>query len=152
LAPLTARENRIHAQQSAKLIDWISNSDNDELFRGWSGLDQAIDPLPSPEQTQRQREVTESEALDRILQAGDDESSATQSHQELGWRSAEHGGRSAFEKYLSQEAPPFSASRYLEPRVTSVEPSRSNSMVGGSDDDTRSVVSQDNHWRRTIFG
>jgi hypothetical protein len=58
--------------------------------------------------------------------------------------------QSSFAKYLSQDAPQ-STVRYLDPRVTSVEPSRSSSM-GGSDDDTRSIVSQDNHWRRTIFG
>jgi hypothetical protein len=149
LAPLTAHENRIQAQQSAKLIDWMSDSVNDGLFRGWGGLDQAIDPAPLSAEEQQQREATEREALQRILEASDDKSDDVQ-FKELGWRSAESRGNNTFAKYLAQEAPPLSP-RYLGPRVTSVEPSRSNSM-GGSDEDTRRVVSQDNHWRRTIFG
>lgn len=148
LAPLTARENRIQAQQSAKLIDWISDSANDGFFRGWDALDQATDAPPSSDEEQQQHQAMEMEALQRILEAGDDPS-ADAKIQELGWRSADVRG--TFAKYLSQEAPPSSSRIDLDPRVTSVEPSWSSSM-GRSDEDTRSFVSQDNHWRRTIFG
>jgi len=155
LAPLTSRENRIHAQQSAKLIEWISDPANNEMFREWSGLDQASKLPAVSEEAQRRRNDLEMEALDRILGGIEDQSTdrrysevaelgrgATDSQQTLG----------SFAKYLTMEAPQWSQRR-LETGVTSVEPSRSSSMGGGgSDEDTRSVVSQDNHWRRTIFG
>ena len=153
LAPLTARENRIQAQQSGKLIDWISDTVNDRLFRGWCGLDQVADPPPPPEDVRNQREAMEAEALQRILEESDDQSSNMQFHGtgELGWRSADSRGQNTFAKYLSQEAPQSSSAGRLEPHVTNIDPSRSSSM-GGSDEDSKSVVSQDNHWRRTIFG
>jgi len=154
LAPLTSRENRIQAQQSANLIEWISDPANNELFGGWSGLDQASKLPAVSEEAQLRRNDLELKALDRILGGIEDQSTqrrysevaelgrgATDSQQTLG----------SFAKYLTIEAPQWSARR-LETGVTTVEPSRSNSMGGGSDEDTRSVVSQDNHWRRTIFG
>jgi hypothetical protein len=152
LAPLTARENRIQAQQSAKLIDWISDSTNDEMFRGWGALDQAVDLPPESEETRLHREGIEREVLQRIVEEPDDESGETQGRGrgELGWRPADSRADTSFAKYLSLEMPQ-SSSRWLKPGVTSRQPSRSSSM-GGSDEDTRSVVSQDNHWRRTIFG
>jgi hypothetical protein len=153
LAPLTAHENRIQAQQSGRLIDWISNKVNDRLFRGWGGLDQVVDLPPSPEEAHKRREAIEVQALQRILEEPDDQSSNIQFHgtEELGWRSADARGQNRFAKYLSQEAPQSSSARRLDPRVTTIDPSRSSSM-GWSDGDSRNVVSQDNHWRRTIFG
>jgi hypothetical protein len=154
LAPLTSRENRVQAQQSANLIEWISDPANNELFGGWSGLDQASKLPAVSEEAQLRRNDLEMGALDRILGGIEDQSTerrysevaelgrgATDSQQTLG----------SFAKYLTIEAPQWSARR-LETGVTTVEPSRSSSMGGGSDEDTRSVVSQDNHWRRTIFG
>jgi hypothetical protein len=151
LAPLTARENRIHAQQSTKLIDWISDPANDELFHGWGSLDQVVDPPPASEETQNYREGQEKEALGRIVGEHDGQSAdwETFGRGELGWRPAEGRAETSFAKYLALEVP--QSSSRLGPGVTSREPSRSNSL-GGSDEDTRSVVSQDNHWRRTIFG
>src|SRR5208282_940503 len=98
LAPLTAHENRIQAQQSGKLIDWISDTVNDQLFRGWGGLDQVVDPSPSPEEAHKQRETVEVEALQRILEEPDDQSSNIRSHGtgELGWRSADARGQNTF--------------------------------------------------------
>jgi hypothetical protein len=153
LAPLTARENRIQAQQSGKLIEWLSDTVNDRLFRGWGGLDQVVDAPPSPEEAQNQRQAVEVEALQRILEVPDDQSSNIQFHGtgELGWGSGGARGQNTFAKYLSQEAPQSSSAGRLDPRLTSIDPSRSSSMLG-SDEDCRSVVSQDNHWRRTIFG
>jgi len=153
LAPRTACENRIQAQQSGKLIDWISDTVNDRLFRGWGGLDQVVDPSPSPDEAHKEREAMEVEALEHILEEHSDQLSSIQVHgtRELGWRSAERRGQNTFAKYLSLEAPRSLSVGELKPRVTSIDPSRSSS-IGGSDDDSRSVVSQDNHWRRTIFG
>ncbi len=153
LAPLTACQNRIQAQQSGKLIDWISDTVNDRLFRGWGGLDQVVDPPPSPDEAQREREAMEVEALEHILEEPNDQLSNIQFHGsgELAWGSADTRGQNTFANYLSQDAPQSLSARKLNPRVTSIDPSRSSSM-GGSDEDSRSVVSQDNHWRRTIFG
>lgn len=151
LAPLTSQENRIHAQQSGKLINWISDPANDEMFRGWTGLDQASDPPPASEESQRRRSDLEIDALERIL-GGTEEHSTPRRLAELGRGDAESQTLGSFAKYLTMEAPKWVARR-LETGVTnSVEQSRSSSMGGGSDEDTRSVVSQDNHWRRTIFG
>jgi hypothetical protein len=157
LAPLTARENRIHAQQSAKLIEWIKDSINDALFRGWGSLDQVTDVQPLSEEARRHGESIESEALVRILEGTNDPLSELQNPQvrELGWRPPPDGTRerlqTSFARYLSQETPQSSPQR-SELGVTSIEPSRSSSMGGSGEEDTHSVVSQDNHWRRTIFG
>lgn len=157
LAPLTSRENRIYAMQSAKLIDWIRDWGNDALFGTWQGLDQVVDSPPQSEETRLYRESIERAALDHILDVAP--SPDRQSQQaiggELGWRPGLAGKsenlQSAFARYISQDAPP--PSNRPETRVTSAEPSRSSSFsMGGSEDDTRSIVSQDNHWRRTIFG
>lgn len=153
LAPLTAHENRIYARQCTKLIDWIANSINDVLFPGWAGLDQVVDIQRTSEDAHHRREAAELEALERILEDSDEKSTdiPTVGPPELGWRPIDgHRTQTSFAKYLSQEAPQIFPPQ-VHARVTSTEPSRSSSM-GGSDDDTRSVVSQDNHWRRTIFG
>jgi hypothetical protein len=163
LAPLTSRENRIHAQQTTNLIDWISDPANDALFRGWSGVGQLCKLRKSTEEERQRREDQEVEALERILEVRDEgkKLSRNQSKGELGWHSVGMGteGRpSSLAKYLSQDAPP-SKRRRLEGSVsrkastTSEAPSRSNStQTGGSDEDARSIVAEDNHWRRTIFG
>jgi len=153
LAPLTSRENRVHAQQSGKLIEWISDPANDEIFRGWTGLDQPSNPPPASEEAQHRRNVIEMEAIERILSEADDQSTQRRYSEtaELGRGAAESHTSGSFAKYLTIEAPQWVARR-SETGVTSVEQSRSSSMGGGSDEDTRSVVSQDNHWRRTIFG
>ena len=153
LAPLTARENRIHAQQSGKLIDWILDPANDELFLAWSGLDQAGNPPPASAEAQRRRNHVEMEALARILEGTDEQPSGGRFPQtaELGRGAADSQSMGSFAKYLSMEAPEWSR-RGMETRIINAGPSRTNSMGGGSDEDTRSVVSQDNHWRRTIFG
>src|SRR5271170_5664608 len=67
LAPLTSRENRIHAQQSGRLIEWISDPANNEMFRGWSGIDQPSKFSVVSEETQLRRNDLEMEALERIL-------------------------------------------------------------------------------------
>jgi hypothetical protein len=148
LAPLTARENRIQAKQTGKLIDWISDPENDHLFR-WDGLAQVSNLQSESEEALRRREMLEIQALEKILEDTDDQSTNMTRGitAELG-RGATQG--ETFAKYLATETPQWSTSRF-ETGVTSIEPSRSSSM-GGSDEDTRSVVSQDNHWRRTIFG
>jgi hypothetical protein len=156
LAPLTSRENRIHARQTTNLIEWISDPANDELFPGWCGLDQIGNRPASPEEHQ-QKEDREVEALERILEVRDEERrSSTEGKGELGWHSVGMGeGRpSSLAKYLSQDAPP-SKRRRLEVVGTrgTTERSRSNNaQTGVSGEDTPRVVSQDNHWRRTIFG
>lgn len=149
LAPLTTRENRIHAQQSAKLSDWILDWGND-IFFGWQSLGQVVAPPPQTEETRRQREIAEHTALQQILHVIEDPPPATS--QQGGIRPALDGtperAQSSFARYLSQEAPPGFT---MTERSGGIEPSRSNSNTG-SEEDTRSVVSQDNHWRRTIFG
>ena len=147
LAPLTTRENRIHAQQSAKLTDWILDWGNDVFF-GWQSLGQVVGPPPHSEETRRHREMTEQQALHQILEVVVD---PTSTPRPAGIRPALEGiperAQSSFARYLSQEAPQSRGPH----RLGGSEPSRSSSMAG-SDEDTRSVVSQDNHWRRTIFG
>lgn len=163
LAPLTSRENRIHAQQTTALINWISDPANDVLFRGWSGIGELCNLRKSTEEERDRREEQEVEALERILEVRDEGKKATrnQSKGELGWHSVGMGtdGRpSSLAKYLSQDAPPSKRRRLdgsvsRKPSTTSEEPSRSNStQTGASDEDTRSIVAEDNHWRRTIFG
>jgi len=153
LAPLTSRENRIHAQQSSKLGDWITDPINDSMFRGWNGLGQVVYPEPLLEEEQReQEESAETEAVERIL-GEDDEEQQTGEQDSSGMEGVRTPSQqTSFARYLSQESPssPKDSSRQ-PPRVTSIEPSRSSSMRS-SDEDTRSIVSQDNHWRRTIFG
>jgi hypothetical protein len=154
LAPLTSRENRIHAQQSTRLIEWISDPANNELFRGWSGLDQPSKFPAISKEAQLRRDDLEMEALERILGGIEDQSTERRysSVAELGWGTTDSQPTvGSFAKYLTIEAPQWSPRR-SGTGVTSVEPSRSNSMGTGSEEDTRSVVSQDNHWRRTIFG
>jgi len=157
LAPLTSRENRIRAQQTANLIEWISDPGNDALFRGWSGLDQIANRPASPEQERQRRESMEVEALERILEVRDEAIKAsTHGKEELGWHSVgmEEGRPDSLAKYLSQDAPP-SKRRRLDVGVRSATSERSRSssgQTGVSEEDTRTVVSQDNHWRRTIFG
>ena len=157
LAPLTSRENRIHAQQTINLIEWISDPQNDALFRGWSGLDQIANRPASPERERQQRESLEVEALEQILEVRDEEIKAsTHGKGELGWHSVGMGERrpSSLAKYLSQDAPPSKRRRLdVGVRTATIERSRSNSaQTSVSEEDTRTVVSQDNHWRRTIFG
>ena len=155
LAPLTSHENRLYAMQSMKLIDWIRDWGNDALFGTWQGLDQVVDSPPQSEETRLYRESIERAALKHILDV--DPSPERQSRQaiggELGWRPGAgrlENSQSAFAKYISQDAP--RPSHGPEPRASG-EPSRASSFsVGLSEDDTQSVVSQDNHWRRTIFG
>lgn len=151
LAPLTSRENRTYARQSSKLIDWLSDPGNDWLFYAWNGLDQAIYPQVMPDEAQQRRETVEWEALETILQDSNEQANETQTlcSGELGWRPADPRGQSSFAKYLSQEAPQLPRPR-LDDHVTRTEPSWSSNMGGSRD--TRSVVSQDNHWRKTIFG
>jgi hypothetical protein len=153
LAPLTSRENRIYAMQSAKLIDWIRDWGNDALFGTWQGLDQVVDSPPQSDETRLYRESVEKAALEHILDVAPSlDRQSRQAIGELGWRpSNSENLQGAFARFISQDAP--QPSHGPELRVTSAEPSRSSSFsIGGSEDDTRSVVSQDNHWRRTIFG
>jgi hypothetical protein len=156
LAPLTSRENRIYAMQSAKLIDWIRDWGNDALFGAWQGLDQVVDSPSQSEEVRIYRESIENAALEHILEASPPESQGRRViGGELGLRPGVGGKlectQGAFARYISQEAPQPSRSPDL--RMQSAEPSRSSSFsMGGSEEDTRSVVSQDNHWRRTIFG
>jgi hypothetical protein len=157
LAPLTSRDNRIYATQSSKLINWIRDWGNDALFGSWQGLDQVVDSARQPEETRRYRESMEKAALEHILEVEPlpDRSNRGAIREELGYRphmdSYSENTRSTFARYLSQDAPqPLDGPEHL---VTSTGPSRSSSYsLGGTDDDTRSIVSQDNHWRRTIFG
>ena len=156
LAPLTSRENRIYATQSAKLIDWIRDWGNDALFGTWQGLDQVVDTPPQSDEARIYRESIEKAALEHILEVAPPEGQGRRViGGELGWRPGMDGKsecrQSAFARYISQEAPQSSHGPVLP--VQSAEPSRSSSFsTGGSEEDTRSVVSQDNHWRRTIFG
>jgi len=157
LAPLTSRENRVHAQQTINLIEWISDPENDPLFRGWSGLNQIANRPASPEHERERRETAEVEAIEQILEVRDEEIKAsTHGKGELGWHSVGMGERrpSSLAKYLSQDAPPSKRRRLdVGVRTTTAERSRSNSaQTSVSEEDTRTVVSQDNHWRRTIFG
>jgi hypothetical protein len=153
---LTSRENRIYAIQSAKLIDWIRDWGNDALFGTWQGLDQAVDSPPQSEEVRIYRESIEKAALQHILEVAPQESQSRRAiGGELGWRPGVDGKaesrQSAFARYISQEAPQSSHGPGFP--VQSAEPSRSSSFsMGGSEDDAGSVVSQDNHWRRTIFG
>jgi hypothetical protein len=147
-APLTTHETRIYAQQSTNLIDWILDWGNDGFF-GWQSLGQVVGPPPHSEETRRDREITEQQALQQILEVVVDPVSSTP--RPWGIRSSLEGiperPQSSFAQYLSQEAPQSRGT----PCLGGSEPSRSSSR-GGSDEDTRSIVSQDNHWRRTIFG
>jgi len=198
LAPLTARENRIHAEQSAKLIDWILNPLNDRFFRGWGSLDQ-IPNLPSEtpaHETVVEDTREEERVLEHILEDTDEayppydpqRPSLWPVERELGWRPPVEGQnerlQTSFARYLLQEAPSqgrlHQASQGQEQRFvstglfgsdnrmdeiqrqdegevargTSVQSTSRSGSFGGakSDDDARSVVSEDNHWRRTIFG
>jgi len=156
LAPLTSRETRIYAIQSAKLIDWIRDWGNDALFGTWQGLDQVVDPLPQSDEVRIYRESIEKAALEHILEVAPPERQSRRAMGgDFGWRPGMDGKsecrQGAFARYISQETPQPSHGPELP--VQSAEPSRSSSFsVGGSEEDTRSVVSQDNHWRRTIFG
>jgi hypothetical protein len=122
LAPPTTREDRIHARQSANLSDWILDWGNDVFF-GWQSLGQVVGPPPPTEETRRQRDIVEQTALQQILEVVEDPAAST----------VRQGGIwSALDGIPERAQSPLA--RYL------------------SQEDTRSVVSQDNHWRRTIFG
>jgi hypothetical protein len=148
LAPLTVGENRMHAQQSARLIDWVMDASNHAQFSGWGGLDQLASASPPSEEERQQREIIEREALKEILD-GDLQRPAPRTG-ELGWKLDSDGtiGRSVFAEYLSQEYPEIKGG---DIGVTKVDVSEEHSM-DGSDVDTRTVVSNDNHWRRTMLG
>jgi hypothetical protein len=146
LAPLTVGENQLHARQSGKLIDWISDLSNDSMFGGWSGLSQAVSPSPRLEDARRRQDYLEQTVLRQIL---DDGHTAPRRAGELGWKiNEEPGGRKVFADFLLQEHP-----GRQEPASdgANVDTSKASS-VDGSENDTPSVVSHDNHWRRTIFG
>ena len=155
LAPLNASQDRIYAQQSGNLANWVANPANDQMFSGWQSLNQVVDPPPISEEAQHQQEQQQAYALQQILTV--QESDRLHQMSELGCRpeSRFHGDQpqGPFAQYLSQQAPASSSQMQTqESGVTSnIEQSRSGSS-GISDEDTRSVVSQDNHWRRTIFG
>jgi hypothetical protein len=153
LAPLTSRETRRFARQSARLGNWILDSANDALFSGWQGLGQVVPPAPLPESERFHHEHLEREALEHILDEDEEDQATDQDREamgELGWRPVARvrGERTQtpFGRFLSQDLPP---SRPPEVGVTNPSTRDSHS---GSEEDTHSVVSQDNHWRRTIFG
>jgi len=162
LAPLTSQENRIHAKQSSKLSDWITDPINDSMFRGWNGLGQVVYPGPLSEVEQREQESAEVEAVGRILGEENEEAEQRQQTGEpaltlnpdevVRTPNTASLRQTSFARYLSQEIPSSSKDTLLQlPGVTSSQPSRSSSMRS-SDEDTKSIVSQDNHWRRTILG
>jgi hypothetical protein len=148
LAPLTVGENRVHAKQSARLIDWIGDVSNHGMFVGWEGLDQVVSPPSISKDAKRRRHCIEKEALDSILRDEEptvDQQSPQRWADELGGRSFSEnsGGRNVFAQYLSQEYP------HSPPGTRGSAESRVSMW---SEDDTHSVVSHDNHWRRTILG
>lgn len=163
LAPLTSQENRIHAKQSSKLSNWITDPINDSMFRGWNGLGQVVYPGPQSEEEQRQQASAQLEAIRGILEE-ENESEVEEPpptgepalplnpDEGIPTPNTTSAGQTSFARYLSQEAPSSSKDTLLPPPgVTSLQTSRSSSMRS-SDEDTKSIVSQDNHWRRTILG
>jgi len=119
-------------------------------------LDQVVDSPPQSEEVRIYKESIEKAALEHILEVSPPENQGRRVlGGELGLRPGMGGKpeytQGAFARYISQEAP--QPSNGPDIRMQSAGPSRSSSFsIGGSEEDTRSVVSQDNHWRRTIFG
>jgi hypothetical protein len=131
LAPLITREIRLYAPQAAKLSDWILDWGN--VWMAGSGTSRRSSTTYRRNATTKRNNRTHCTSTRDTLQPELD-------------RTPERA-QSSFARYISQEAP-------LEFAMTECggrEPSPS-SDTGGGEEDTRSVVSKENHWRRTIFG
>ena len=146
LAPLSPQESQLQGHQSAKLIDWIKHSINDALFRNWRSLDQIISTPSNSEDARQEREPAASKPIlhtpndDDLLPdliVREEASNQTPLSRELVQASLAVASTSQ----LAGREEDRAQSAQIEPRESS-----------GGAEDTRSVVSQDNHWRRTIFG
>jgi len=148
LAPLTVNENRMHAQQSARLMDWIADASNRALFSGWGGLDQVASASPPSEEERERKNTIERAALKEILEG--DPQRPTPRTGKLGSELNADGniGRSVFEEYLSQEYPEIKPTDIGMTKIVETP----KCSIDGSDVDTPTVVSNDNHWRRTVLG
>jgi len=158
LAPLDPSQDRTYAQQSANLSNWVANPANDAMFTGWQGLSQVADHQSISDETQRQREEEQQHALQQMLVVEGQQHTGSHSSATIGdggWRPDPYfrgdPTQSPFAQYLTQEAPVLSSQLTEMNGNNDVQPS-GNKNPEISEQDTQGIVSQDNHWRRTILG
>jgi hypothetical protein len=154
-APLDAAQNRTYAQQSSNLSNWIVNPANETSFSGWQSLNQVPNPPPISDEAQQQQAETEFDSLRQVLTVQQDQNTTGAQIGEGTWQMGGHFSanqmQGPFAQYLLQDAP-ISSSSINEATVPIAIQQSWNPNTEMGEQDTRSVVPEDNHWRRTIFG
>ena len=159
LAPVDTAQGRTYAQQSSNLANWVSDPANDPAFVQWQSLNQVPEPQPISDEARQNQEEGERNALSQILTVEQDPRMGANMVPQMGgpgWQSDPrvHGNQvqGPFAQYLLQEAPISAPSSHNVGVTNNGQQDWTQGSSATDNQDFQGVVSQDNHWRRTIFG